>query len=394
MSLSHLWHDRCSWWDWVEDGRRGLRRRVVVERLPFDSRRGHRPSASLCLLACRLALALPLGSSSFLSFLAAGRRLLGAAVIASFSRGAHLVSAGARRAFLWLPLARRCAAGHAKIQAMRAPSVVHVVLLSAFLASAVLVGMDASAQSRGRPWLGVAMDSDSPAPGRGAWVGHVVRGSPAARAGLREGDRLTRIARTDIFRSADVVRAVSALAVGDAVEVSFLRADKDQSAQVTLAAFPSPNELMRMDLVGTFAPTWKDVEAVNGVFPDTISALHGRVLVLDFFASWCAPCRVLAPKLGSLQSRYGAQGLAVLGVSTEDAEEVALFARQTGMRYAVGADRRGETTRAYGVASLPTVVIIDRRGVVRDVSIGYDLSEEARIESLVQKLLAEPLPAQ
>jgi hypothetical protein len=62
------------------------------------------------------------------------------------------------------------------------------------------------------------------------------------------------------------------------------------------------------------------------------------------------------------------------------------------MRYAVGVDKNAETTRSYGVVSLPTLVVIDKRGVVRDVSVGYDPSEDARLENTVKTLLAEAAP--
>ena len=99
------------------------------------------------------------------------------------------------------------------------------------------------------------------------------------------------------------------------------------------------------------------------------------------------------PKLGALQARYGAQGLDVLGVSTEDAQDVALFTQRMDVRYAVAIDKHAQTTRSYGVVSLPTLVVIDKRGVVRDVAIGYDSSEDARLESSVRALLAERAPS-
>jgi thiol-disulfide isomerase/thioredoxin len=144
--------------------------------------------------------------------------------------------------------------------------------------------------------------------------------------------------------------------------------------------------------VGAFAPTWKGIETVSGAFPPSIGSLRGRVVLLDFWATWCMPCRVVIPKLGALQARYGAQGLSVLGMSTETAQDVALFAQRVAMRYPVAIDKDAETTRSYGVASLPTLIVIDKRGVVRDVAIGYDSSEDARLDSSVRALLAEPAP--
>jgi thiol-disulfide isomerase/thioredoxin len=273
---------------------------------------------------------------------------------------------------------------------MRVAAFVALVMAGAPGAVA-LVAEDASAQARlSRPWLGVAMDKD--AKGAGVRVDHVVRHSPADAAGIREGDRLVRIAGTVVARGADVVHAVAAYAAGDAVDVAFVRAGAEQSARVTLAPYPSPDNMMRMDLVGSLAPPWRDVEAVAGVFPASIGALRGRVVILDFWATWCAPCRIVAPKLGALQARYGAQGLSVLGVSTEEIEAVALFAQRVPFQYAVGVDKHAETTRSYEVASLPTLVVIDKHGVVRDVSVGYDPAEDAQLEATVRTLLAEAAP--
>ena len=266
-----------------------------------------------------------------------------------------------------------------------------VALVAAAALVVVLEPAPASAQlSAPRPWLGIAMEPDPKA--SGVLVGHVVRGSPADKAGLHEGDHVLRVAGTAVAHGSDVVRTVSALAPGDAVDVVFVHAGKEQTARVTLAPFPSQDDMMRMDLVGAFAPDWKDVGAVSGTFPASVGATRGHVVLLDFWATWCAPCRVSIPKLDALQARFGAQGLSVLGVSTEDAQDVATFTHQMGMRYGVAADKHGATTRAYGVSSLPTLVIIDKRGVVRDVAIGFDPGSDARIEATVRTLLAEPAP--
>jgi thiol-disulfide isomerase/thioredoxin len=266
------------------------------------------------------------------------------------------------------------------------------LVLSLFgIVAAVGVPADAAAQMDRRPWLGIAMDADGSGPG--VRVGHVVRGSPADRAGIRAGDRVVRIASAPVARSADVLQAIGARAVGDALTIDFQRAGLDRTVRAVLAPFPSPDEMVRMDLVGAFAPAWIDLETVSGSFPPTLGAVRGRVVLLDFWATWCAPCRVVVPKLDALQARYGAQGLSVLGVSTEDARDVADFAQRTTLRYPIAVDKRAATSRSYGVLSLPTLVVIDKRGIVRDVAIGYDSSEDARLDSAIRTLLAEPAPA-
>jgi peroxiredoxin len=113
------------------------------------------------------------------------------------------------------------------------------------------------------------------------------------------------------------------------------------------------------------------------------------VVLLDFWAMWCGPCRLIQPKLSALQAKYGAQGLSVVGITTDELEQAAAFKERTQMRYPVVSDPNGETTSAYGVSGLPTLFVIDKRGVVRDVTVGYDPGREASLEALVQTLLAE-----
>ena len=101
---------------------------------------------------------------------------------------------------------------------------------------------------------------------------------------------------------------------------------------------------------------------------------------------------MIAPKLSTLKNRFGAQGLSVVGMTTDDAEHAALFAERHGMTYPSLSDPNGDTNKAYGIVGLPTVIIIDKKGVVRDVFVGYDSSVEVKMEQLVKTLLAEAAP--
>jgi thiol-disulfide isomerase/thioredoxin len=261
------------------------------------------------------------------------------------------------------------------------------------LVGGVLLFASASTEAQGRPhgWLGIAMDGEG-GPGPGVHVGHVVRGSPADKAGVHENDRVTKVEGTSVAVPTDVIRLVSAHAQGEVVALTLSRAGKEQTLTATLALFPAPGEMLRMDAVGAFAPAFTGLSPLTG-FPSTLASLRGRVVLLDFWASWCGPCRILSPVLSGWQSRYAAQGLTVIGVTTDASDVAASWKERLGMRYPVASDPQAATSKAYGVSSLPTLFIIDRKGVVRDVAIGYDPGQDAEVEALVKTLLAEPAPS-
>jgi thiol-disulfide isomerase/thioredoxin len=121
----------------------------------------------------------------------------------------------------------------------------------------------------------------------------------------------------------------------------------------------------------------------------------GQVVVVDFFASWCEPCRVQLPHLGALARELGREGLVAYGVSVDDERAAAeAFVQALGVEFPVLWDPGGDrVARKLDIERLPTTLLVDRRGVIRRVHVGYDAEIEKRIEADVKALLAEERPA-
>ncbi len=123
-----------------------------------------------------------------------------------------------------------------------------------------------------------------------------------------------------------------------------------------------------------------------------VAADRGKVRVVEFWASWCEPCRDAFPFLDALLAERGGDGLAVYAVSfDEDPAQVRLFLEQVPVRFTVLWDKGGERLGApYDVRRLPTSFLVDRKGIVRFVHEGYDEAIAGEMRRQVEALLAEP----
>ena len=243
-----------------------------------------------------------------------------------------------------------------------------------------------SAQERG--WLGVEFStraSNEP----GVLVRDVLRGSPAAASGVVAGDVILSVDGENVARPEDLSRLVAVHGAGQRVRLGLLHAQVTRLLAVQLERFPSADEIMRRQFVGLQAPELEALETAQGSMEPRIGAQRGKVVVLEFWASWCGPCHLLSPVLQGWHERYTSQGVVVAGVAAEAIAVVTRSSAQLGIGYPVFADPSGATTKAYHAMALPTVFVLDKTGRIRDVMVGYSPPDLARLEALVKRLIEE-----
>lgn len=115
-----------------------------------------------------------------------------------------------------------------------------------------------------------------------------------------------------------------------------------------------------------------------------LSDLRGKVILLNFWATWCPPCKAEMPDLNALHREYGqAKNFVVLGVDVEEERAaVQAFARELGLSFPLALDEAGEVSaHSYNVRTMPTSLIIDRNGVIRD-SWGGQIAKSAMLARL------------
>lgn len=128
--------------------------------------------------------------------------------------------------------------------------------------------------------------------------------------------------------------------------------------------------------------------------PIRLDALRGKVVWINFWASWCPPCQQETPILRALAAAYRDRGLEVVGISVQETsvEDVAAYARRYALGYTVAFDGFGHILRTYKVGALPTQFFIDHDGVIRQVVQGP--VDEAGAKALIDAMLAaRPSPA-
>jgi len=133
-----------------------------------------------------------------------------------------------------------------------------------------------------------------------------------------------------------------------------------------------------------------DLKTLDGK-PLKLDSFHGKPLVLNFFASWCDPCRDEMPLINELAAQGNKNGFSVLGVAVEDTRAALLeFAKESKLVFPIALDLNNTVKRAYRIFGPPATFFIDSQGVVRDVVLG-PVSRERSLEALKKSGIANKM---
>lgn len=156
---------------------------------------------------------------------------------------------------------------------------------------------------------------------------------------------------------------------------------------VALAALWLATAGARAAAVGDVAPPFALPTAQGATI--ALQGLRGRVVYVDFWASWCGPCRRSFPWMGELQQRYGSQGFTIVAVNVDakraDADR---FLQQYPAAFAVVYDGAGATPGAYDVKAMPSSYVVDPQGRIAWIEHGYRDDRRAALEEKIRTLLA------
>jgi thiol-disulfide isomerase/thioredoxin len=233
---------------------------------------------------------------------------------------------------------------------------------------------EARVTSREMPaWVGITFDSHANTPR----IQTVVTGGPAERAGIKAGDVVTSLDGEQLGEATQIVSKLRAHKSGDTVHIVLARDGKDVALDVTME--PRPDfAAIQQQLVGAPAPDFT-LPVLSGPPIER----KGRVVIVDFWASWCGPCTYAMPRLVALGHKY--KELRIVGISSEDEADIKKFVAENGIDYTIAHDAGDVVSGRYFVTGLPTLVIVDKAGVVRYVHAGA--GDFGEIEAQVQKYL-------
>ncbi|HKE14083.1 MAG TPA: redoxin domain-containing protein [Kofleriaceae bacterium] len=218
------------------------------------------------------------------------------------------------------------------------------------------------------PWLGVGIEDGQ----RGVRITEVIDGTPADRAGLAIGDEIVRLDGRPLTAAGDLQTRLHGRESGDGVWLEIARGTRRLRVRAVLAPRLEEAEILERRLLDKPAPRF-DLPLASGAGSGDLARMGGKVVVIEFLASWCGACKTTYRALSDLDERRRRDGLVVLGIGDDSEAALRALASAENLSFTLLRDVGGAARRSYRVTDLPTIVVIDRAGVVRYAGVGGGL---------------------
>jgi peroxiredoxin len=181
-----------------------------------------------------------------------------------------------------------------------------------------------------------------------------------------------------------ILGVIGVVALGAGIGGAWWLGERDAGAGATVAQSELRRPAVQTDLVGTPRPEFTLPDLGGNSQP--FGQWDGQVVLVNFWATWCPPCRREMPDFMALREQYNAQGFEIVGVAIDDASMVRDFVEELGVNYPIvhGSGDAAEVSKAYGnrLGALPYSVLVDREGLIRFIKPGELHKEELETELL------------
>lgn len=281
---------------------------------------------------------------------------------------------------------------HIKRAFIQRALLISLIPLSAFASTALWAQVKPTRKQafpsiRQRPWIGVVADPDGK--NKGLLVSRVLLTSPAHVAGIKKGDLILQVQGKPVKSIADFRIILRPISAGDTLSVKLLPANKRSPKEVKLKliALPNQTQLIKSQWMAKTIPAMP-FEIVNSKKKDNLKNYRGKITVVEFWATWCGPCKQVASYLSHYQKKHPNK-INVIALSSEPQTRIDAYLKKYNINapYVMGRDDKDIIHKQLMVRSYPTVLILDEKHQLRKVLTGFNHpSDIGKAIDSIQKL--------